>query len=66
MLQHSMYIYIDGIIAYTTELRYDDVAKKITIPLNGALQLKFELIDNTYNINRGNYSIWGFSEGKFE
>lgn len=62
----TLNIYIDGIIAYTTELSYDDVAKQITIPLNGALQMKFELIDNTYNINRGNYSTWGFSEGEFE
>lgn len=62
----TLNVYIDGIISYTTELRYDDVAKQITIPLNGALQMKFEMIDNTYNINKGNYSYWGFSEGKFE
>lgn len=62
----TLNVYIDGVIAYTTELSYDDVAKQITIPLNGALQMKFELIDNTYNINKGNYSKWGFSEGKFE
>lgn len=62
----TLNVYIDGIIAYTTELRYDNVAQKITIPLNGALQMKFELIDHTYNINNGNYAKWGFSEGVFE
>lgn len=62
----TLNVYIDGIIAYTTELSYDNVARKITIPLNGALQMKFELIDNTYNINKGNYASWGFSEGVFE
>ncbi len=54
-------VYIDGIIAYTTTLKYDDVAKKITIPLDGALQMKFVLTHPAYSS-----STYGFSEGVFE
>ena len=57
-------VYIDGIIAYTKELKYDDIAQKVTIPLDGALQMKIELTSdepgNTYDI------YYGLSEGKFE
>lgn len=57
-------IYLDGIIAFEKELRYDDVAQKVTVPLNGALQMKIKLTsdepDNTYDI------YYGISEGKFE
>ena len=57
-------IYLDGIIAYEKELNYDDVAQKVTVPLNGALQMKIELTSdepgNTYDI------YYGISEGKFE
>ena len=57
-------IYLDGIIAYEKELKYDDIAQKVTVPLNGALQMKIELTSNepgnTYDI------YYGISEGKFE
>ncbi len=57
-------IYLDGIIAFEKELDYDDVAQKVTVPLNGALQMKIELTSdepgNTYDI------YYGISEGKFE
>lgn len=57
-------VYLDGIIAYTKELKYDDLAQKVTIPLNGALQMKIELVSeeplNTYDL------YYGISDGKFE
>ena len=56
----KMNIYLDGIIAYEKELKYDDVAKKVTIPLNGALQMKIEISGDYW------FAKWGFSEGKFE
>lgn len=59
----KMNIYLDGVIAYTKELKYDDVAQKVTIPLNGALQMKITVGNGGYDY--GN-SHWGFSEGKFE
>jgi len=52
-------IYLDGIIAYTKDVNYDDVAQKVTVPLNGALQMKIEVW------SKGGGTI-GFSEGKFE
>lgn len=55
-------IYIDGIIEYTADLDAEDVAKKITIPLNGALQMKIEIVGSDYT----NSGDWGFSEGEFE
>lgn len=55
-------IYLDGIIAYTTEIGYDDVAKNVTIPLNNALQMKI-VMQHTRSSNDTHY---GFSEGKFE
>jgi len=58
----TLNIYLDGIIAYTTELKYDDVAKKITIPLDNALQMKIELKPHGGYISRPTY---GFSEGIF-
>ncbi len=58
----TMNVYLDGIIAYTKELKYDDVAQKVTIPLNGALQMKIEVTDGAW-VNRPSY---GFSEGVFE
>lgn len=55
-------IWLDGEIAFETQLKYDDVAKKITVPLKGALQMKIRLSRaKDYGDNR-----WGFSEGKFE
>ncbi len=56
----TLEIWLDGKIAFTTELKYDDVAKKVSIPLNGALQMKIKLTDKDY------YAQYGFSEGKFE
>ncbi len=55
----TLNIYLDGIIAYTKELKYDDVASNVTIPLDGAKQMKIE-------ISGGWYCQYGFSEGKFE
>ena len=57
----TLNIYLDGTIAYTTELKYDELARKITIPLNGALHMKIELIETKHS-----NADWGFSEGKFE
>lgn len=54
-------VYLDGIIAYDMELKYDDVARKVTIPLNGALQMKLEIASKDYW-----FANWGFSEGEFE
>lgn len=56
----TLNIYLDGIIAYTKELKYDDVARPITIPLNNALQMKLEVNGH------GGLTSYGFSEGKFE
>ena len=57
-------VYLDGIIEYTKDLKYDDLAQKVTIPLDGALQMKIELVSeeplNTYDL------YYGISEGKFE
>ena len=55
----TLNVYLDGIIAYTKELKYDDVAQKVTVPLKKALQMKIEITgkDNPH---------WGFSEGQFE
>ena len=55
----NLNIYIDGKIAYTQELRCDDVARTLTIPLNGALQMKIEITD-------GWGPQWGFANGHFE
>ncbi len=60
----TLNVYLDGIIAYTKELKYDDIAQKVTIPLDGALQMKIELTSdepgNTYDI------YYGISEGEFK
>lgn len=57
-------IYLDGIIAYTTTLNYDDVAKKVSVPLNNALQMKIEIarVDG----DSWGEKYYGFSEGVFE
>ncbi len=55
-------IYIDGLIEYTADLDPESVAKTITIPLDGALQMKIEVIGSDYNSS----GDWGFSEGVFE
>lgn len=58
----TMNVYLDGIIAYTKELKYDDVASKVTIPLNKALQMKIEFcMDGWYYV-----PSYGFSEGEFK
>ncbi len=59
----TLNIYLDGIIAYTTELKYDDVARKITVPLNNALQMKISLELDCYSSVS---SAYGFSEGEFK
>lgn len=60
----TLNIYLDGIIAYTKELKYDDVAKKVTVPLNGALQMKIEV---AYSKGQIKSSVaYGFSEGEFK
>lgn len=60
----TLNIYLDGIIAYTKELKYDDVAKKVTVPLNGALQMKIEV---AYSKGQTKSSVaYGFSEGEFK
>ena len=58
----TMNVYLDGIIAYTKELKYDDVASKVTIPLNRALQMKIDLCDGEW----GHRPSYGFSEGEFK
>ncbi len=58
-------VYLDGIIAYTKKLKYDDVAQKITIPLNNALQMKITVGNGPSN-NMHYDPSYGFSEGKFE
>ena len=55
----TMEIWLDGVISYSKDLKYEDVARKVTVPLNGALQMKIKLTG-------GWRSDWGFSEGKFE
>ncbi len=60
----TLNIYIDGIIAYTKELKCDEVAQRVTIPLNGALQMKIEMTKDKsqdYGV-----AVYGFSEGVFE
>ncbi len=59
----TLNIYLDGVIAYTKELDSEDVAKKITIPLDGALQMKIEIVRLRWNDGKVS---WGFSEGVFE
>ncbi len=61
----TLNIYLDGIIAYTTELSYDDVAKPITVPLNNALQMKIEVVGIDLNVNIQSSVQYGFSEGVF-
>lgn len=58
----TLNIYLDGIIAYTAELKYDDVVRKITVPLNNALQMKIALEPDGPNSSTPRY---GFSEGIF-
>lgn len=58
----KMDIYIDGIIAYTADLSYDDVAKKVTVPLKKALQMKIKITSGEYYSS----AQWGFSEGEFK
>lgn len=60
----TLNIYLDGIIAYNTVLHYDDVAKKITVPLDGALQMKIEISSIDCDDGYG-YRTYGFSEGEF-
>ncbi len=60
----TLNIYIDGIIQYTKEIKCDEVAQKITIPLNGALQMKIEMVKEKSQ-DYGT-AIYGFSEGVFE
>ncbi|MCD8180296.1 MAG: NPCBM/NEW2 domain-containing protein [Firmicutes bacterium] len=58
----TLNIYLDGIIAYTKDLKYEDVATKVTVPLNNALQMKIE-VTGGHNFTSNHY---GFSEGIFE
>lgn len=59
-------IYLDGIIAYTTDMKHSDLAKKINIPLNGALQMRVEVVGHGLNVNSISYCNYGFSEGEFK
>ena len=58
----TLNVFIDGTIAYTTTLKYDELARRITIPLNGALQMKIEITDTDDYYKAAKY---GISEGKF-
>lgn len=62
----TLNVYLDGIISYTTELKYDDVAKSITVPLNNALQMKIEVVGIDLNVNTTASVDYGFSEGVFK
>ena len=55
-----MNIYLDEILVYTKELKADEIAKKITIPLDGALHMKIELKGPVFN------NFYGFADGHFE
>ncbi len=57
----TLEIWLDGKIAFEKILEYDDVAQKVTIPLDGALQMKIR-VDSGDSIS----GYWGFSEGRFE
>lgn len=59
-------IYLDGIIAYTTDIKFNDLAKKVSIPLKGALQMRIEAVGHGLNVNSISKCSYGFSEGKFE
>ncbi len=59
-------VYLDGIIAYSTELQYDDVAKPITVPLKNALQMKIEIVGKDLNVNTSSRVSYGFSQGEFK
>ena len=59
-------VYLDGIIAYSTELQYDDVAKPITVPLKNALQMKIEIVGKDLNVNTSPHVSYGFSQGEFK
>lgn len=47
-------IYLDGTFVKNIRMGYEDLPQHISIPLNGALQLKIE------NVNYGNMAIYGF------
>ncbi len=58
-------IYLDGLIAYTGTVNSDDLVKKISIPLNGALQMKIEIKGGKIQ-NFVHYTAeYGISEVKF-
>lgn len=59
-------VYLDGVIAYTAELKYDDVARPITIPLKNALQMKIEIFSEDLNVNVSPSVSYGFSQGEFK
>ena len=50
----TMNVYLDGELSFTRELKYDDVAKTVTIPLNHAEGMKIELTyQDSANTNYG-------------
>lgn len=44
MRDGTLNIYLDGKIAEEIELKADDVSKQVSVPLNNALQVKFEIV----------------------
>ena len=64
-LTASLNIYLDGKIAYSTKLYPTDLARRISIPLNGALQMKIDL-SHSYDMMSNSGSDYGIAEGRFE
>ncbi|MBE6572709.1 MAG: hypothetical protein E7656_10715 [Ruminococcaceae bacterium] len=54
-------VYVDDAVAYKEEVKWDEPAKKITIPLNGALRMKMVITKES-----GWESYCGFADGYFE
>lgn len=46
MIDGTLNIYLDGKLTEEIELKADDVSKKISVPLNNALQVKLEVVSH--------------------
>lgn len=55
--------YADGELVFSLDMKWDELAKEVTIPLNGALRLKIVL---TCKGSGRNYTAYGMVNGFFE
>lgn len=53
----TLNIYLDGALAFSEDLRHEDLPRHFSVPLNGALQMKIELVRVTSSIWSSTYGL---------